>query len=691
MNFLNPAVLIGLVAAAIPLILHLINLRKLKKIEFSTLKFIKELQKTKIKKLKIKQWLLLIIRTLIIIFVVLAFSRPVTDSNIPYFSSYSKTSTVLLIDNSFSMDISDEYGNRLKQAKRIAKEITNLIKDGDEIAVIPMADIELNTFSLSRNYNLINEQIDAINISNYTANPERSLITSFSILDDAVNLNKEIFIISDMADNLFDSLNDSLAVNTSDSGINIIQIGKDSQVDIKNYSLDSLTINNQIFQFGSEILLDALLTNHSDNEIENLVVSLNFNERRVAQRSVDLPPDNSSGISIETEINARGAIDASLELESDELLQDNYRYFSFLIPEKPSVAVYSENNYKYINLVLNASNSEIITERFDRSNIGTANFNKYDLIILAEPPNNNSDLLRLQKYAEGGGSIIAFASNEMTEEYKNFLNVTGFGTVEPIEFADNSNAQIDYTDVKHPVFNDLFINSDEGKQPESPDVYNLQTNSGGKILMRIAEHALLSESVYNSGKLFYFALSPDIKMSDFPLTALFPALIYKSIMYLTAKDIKGNDFIIGEQISITIEPKYSGDGNFEIIDPNGNSFFAQGIRVSSGSLLSFKDLSIPGNYMIKNNDRIVSIFSVNVNPSESDNNYLNEEEINQKLEQIFTDALSINHLSSTEKIDNMIIRARIGSELWQIFVILALVFSALEMIIQKTLKTELNE
>ena len=51
MVFLNPAVLFGLLAASIPVLIHLFNLRKLKKIEFSTLAFLKELQKNKIRKI----------------------------------------------------------------------------------------------------------------------------------------------------------------------------------------------------------------------------------------------------------------------------------------------------------------------------------------------------------------------------------------------------------------------------------------------------------------------------------------------------------------------------------------------------------------------------------------------------------------------------------------------------------------
>ena len=60
MVFLNPLVLLGLAAAAIPLILHLLNLRKLRTIEFSTLTFLKELQQTKIRRLKLRQLLLLL-------------------------------------------------------------------------------------------------------------------------------------------------------------------------------------------------------------------------------------------------------------------------------------------------------------------------------------------------------------------------------------------------------------------------------------------------------------------------------------------------------------------------------------------------------------------------------------------------------------------------------------------------------
>ena len=128
MNFINPFYLFALSAASIPIIIHLLNLRKQKKIEFSTLFFLKEMQKTKIRNIKIKKWLLLLIRTLMIISVVFAFSRPTIKSVIPGFSLESRKSHIIMVDNSYSMEYKDENGNRLEQAKSIAMDILKGIK-----------------------------------------------------------------------------------------------------------------------------------------------------------------------------------------------------------------------------------------------------------------------------------------------------------------------------------------------------------------------------------------------------------------------------------------------------------------------------------------------------------------------------------------------------------------------------------
>ena len=119
MIFLNPVVLFGLIAASIPVIIHLLNLRKLKKINFSTLKFLNELQKNKIRRVKLKQWLLLALRMLIILFLVTAFARPTLEGvSIGGTTSAAKTTAVFVLDDTFSMSVIGQNGSYFNQIGR---------------------------------------------------------------------------------------------------------------------------------------------------------------------------------------------------------------------------------------------------------------------------------------------------------------------------------------------------------------------------------------------------------------------------------------------------------------------------------------------------------------------------------------------------------------------------------------------
>lgn len=143
MTFLNPALLLGLIAAAIPILLHLLNLRRLRTIEFSTLTFLKELQRTRIRRLKIRQLLLMVLRTLLVMLLVLAFARPTLKGSIMgSIGSHGKTTIVLLIDDSFSMTASDQQGELLKQAKQTALAIVGLLKEGDEVSLVKFSDVK---------------------------------------------------------------------------------------------------------------------------------------------------------------------------------------------------------------------------------------------------------------------------------------------------------------------------------------------------------------------------------------------------------------------------------------------------------------------------------------------------------------------------------------------------------------------
>lgn len=122
MTFLSPTLLWGLLAASIPIIIHLISLSKTKEMEFSSIRFLEEMKHESIRKLQIKQWLLVLLRTLIITALVLMLARPTTEGFISsWLSGDVESRAVVIIDNSASMSLDGGEESLLEYAKRQSK------------------------------------------------------------------------------------------------------------------------------------------------------------------------------------------------------------------------------------------------------------------------------------------------------------------------------------------------------------------------------------------------------------------------------------------------------------------------------------------------------------------------------------------------------------------------------------------
>jgi hypothetical protein len=191
MTFLNPFLLIGLLAAVIPLLLHLLNLRKLKTLEFSSLQFLQELQKTKMRRVKLRQLLLLLLRTLLIIALVLVFARPALKGSLAgTIGSHARTSMVIMLDDSPSMSVRNERGLLFKQAQTVATQLLTLAKEGDEVHLIRLSEIRHKDFTsgsgqasltLSSRESMSNE-IQQMQVAEETTHSPRSLRRASPIL-----------------------------------------------------------------------------------------------------------------------------------------------------------------------------------------------------------------------------------------------------------------------------------------------------------------------------------------------------------------------------------------------------------------------------------------------------------------------------------------------------------------------------
>jgi len=695
MNFLNPLALIGLAAASIPVILHLLNLRKLKTIEFSSLRFLKELQKTKIRKLKMKQLLLLLLRTLLIIFAVLAFARPTVESSLPLMGQYAKSSTVILLDNSFSMDVSDEQGNRFNKAKAQAFNIIESMREGDELAIIPLSSLEeRNDIIWSRNASFLKEELSKIKVSYTKAELSGAMAKAQKLFESSINLNKQCFIISDYQPNvLYRKQSDSLKYFDGSVIIHAIRCGGEPK-GLINLSVDSLHSKSRIFRIGKSVDVEVFVKNNNDNEVQGAIVSLYFNDKRVAQRTIDINPYEIKMLEMSAPVETKGFVSARIELEPDILEPDNSRYFGFIVPEEPRIALAGNiNEMKFIELALslkfssNDKNEKAKVNFVSPNSIGISN---YDVVILSLTDNDVKSLSVVKDYVANGGSCFLFAGDISSEKFNSIMQEFGFGKIESKVFEKNNPIRFSSIDKLHPLFEGVFKGTTKRKEiAESPNIYKQMTASGGQTIIETPIGAFLSEVRYGNGRILYCAVSPDLEWSNMPVTGFFPTLIYRGAYYLSSKEEFGNAIMVGEGFRLEIPRIYSDERNFKVIDPNGKEFYLQQASLPQSAFLDLPSLIMPGGYKISDpNGKPLATLSVNVIPSESFVISLSEEEISENLSSMIEGDNDVLYYDRELNIVEIIEEAKTGTELWQLFLVLSILTALIEMLVSRNKKAD---
>jgi len=178
---LDTTILFALIAVAIPILLHLLNLQKVQKLEFSTLMFLKEIQKSRFRRIRIKHLLLLIIRMLIIIFLVVAFADPLLKG---YSSNGSNTRKlgIIYLDSSFSMLSKNDSVSLFEKSKMIANQLNKYFTSSDEVITLTttvQSDTTPNRSFIKSNFNsILHNSNELLRSKNYNTS--------------------EIFIISDL-------------------------------------------------------------------------------------------------------------------------------------------------------------------------------------------------------------------------------------------------------------------------------------------------------------------------------------------------------------------------------------------------------------------------------------------------------------------------------------------------------------
>ena len=195
----------------------------------------------------------------------------------------------------------------------------------------------------------------------------------------------------------------------------------------------------------------------------------------------------------------------------------------------------------------------------DAQQISGIDFTNFDVIVLTSGNYRKSDLDRTSLQIWNGGNAFLFANDaESYNVYWDFLNEIGFGKPSVKPFNKNQPASFTLVDKKHPIFEGVFKETaDKRAVIESPKIYKCFPVSQGLPIIDVPGGIGLSEIRAGSGKLIYFGLTADYNWSNLPSTGIFPAMIYRSVMYLALGDDISVNANVGEQLNLSIPKQYS--------------------------------------------------------------------------------------------------------------------------------------
>lgn len=639
MQFKHPELLYALFLLLIPILVHLFQLRRFKKEAFTNVAFLKQITIQTRKSSQLKKWLTLLARLLALAAIIFAFAQPYT-SNKTHFTQEEET--VIYLDNSFSMQKKGASGELLKRA------IQELIENTDEAKPITLytnSDTYINTAIKP-----IQNELLKMSYSPQQLDYNALVLKGKGLFSDKVDTKKQLILISDfqVKENNFAFENDSLIE---------MHLVKLNPVNTNNIVLDSLYISS-ITPNTTE--LSVLVKSNSANEQE-VAISLYNDDELIAKTGVTV---NKQAIA-EFSIPVNQTINGRVTIDDPNLTFDNTLYFNINQKPKINVLVISEGDDTFLSKIF--TENEFNYTAYNSSALDFNQIKDQNIIVLNELKSiSNALITALQNFEDNGGSLIIIPSNEsLTSTYNQLVSNHSWNMGTKII----NEKRITTIHFSHPVFQEVFSSTVTNFQyPLAQSHYPIQYNLGSKMLSFDDASPFLLH--HNATYLFASALQKDnSNFTNSDLVISFYAIARNS---LKASRLYFN---VGENTSFDVDISLPQDEIITLKNVSETVIPRQQYYNNKVSVFTEETPENAGIYQVTTNVDILQNVSFNFDRSESNLTYHSIESLGK-----VNVSDSVNSLLSELKNDSKI------NVLWKWFVIFALVFLIIEMLLLKYLK-----
>lgn len=657
MTFLSPVFLYGLFALAIPVIIHLFNFRRTRRVYFTNTRFLRDVKEVSTTKLKVKHWLILASRILFLTFLVLAFAQPF----IPADENNSDTGVVTIyLDNSFSMtnevdidrtafelginyiySIIDQFpaDTKYKLLTNDFAPFSNSFKSKDEILELTTV---LKTSGISRSANEILRRINT---------------------DNGLRNGQQIFWITDFQKASFGSLQ-TLKEDTTNRH-NLLPINFTST---SNIYIDSASIDKAFIIQGEKLNLQVHVVNKGSIRKEDVLLKVFVNEVQVGSVAETFDPYQEKTLSFEIGSNVSTINRCRISIEEYPVTFDNEFYLTLNMQDRINILeIKPQGDASDITRVF--GNRQLFDlQSYTSDGVDLTAVPVADLIVL-----NGLDQIRpslnvvLQRFLSAGGSVAVVPG--MAPSLTDFSSLIASRS---LRLVDSTAAQsLAPIDLDNPFFANVFEKTDGNTiMPEAIQLLSWGRDRQALLTFRNGE-PFLSQISNGAGTTYFFASPFANGFSNFTLNAIFVPVMYK----MAANSVTSNErlyyYLSEELLNIKLD-SVRRDKVLQLIG-DGVELVPSQRLLTDRVLLEVPRFSlVAGFYDLMDEGVQIASIAFNIDRQESDLEQYTREVLESEYE--FTENINIFSASNAEEFSQQLSQSFAGLHLWKYALVLALIF-----------------
>lgn len=674
MHFLNPWLLIGLVAVGIPIAVHLFNFRRYRKIYFSNVRFLKEIKQQTRKQSNLLHRLVLLFRILAFVFLALAFAQP-------FFPAKNKTVAKdanivsVFVDNSFSMEAEGTRGTLLDEAKDKAAEVANAYARDDQFQLLT------NDFE-GKHQRLVSRDEFITMLNEVTVSPAVRSLKEISarqhdVISSNIRGNKVVHYISDFQKS-------TIYKTLPDSGFQTGYIIPLQAASVNNLFIDTCWFSNPVLQMNEQVTLNVRITNVSEIRLEKIPLRLMIDDVQRSAASIDIDAGSSQEIGFTFSNQKAGTHKGLLEINDYPVTYDDIYYFTFRIsPEIPVLSINENTPNSYVNSVFTVDSILKLTNTPVRQ-IDISALSSYRLIILNGLTSYSSGLQQeLLKFAENGGSILIIPSLETPLDAHNQLHAR-LGT-DLFNGINTSPVKLSKVNTNHPIYREVFeqgsLKEENLDMPIINSFFTVPPASTGRseTLLELANgQPLLTISNSGKGKIYLFTAPLDDKSGNFIRHAIFVPTMLN--IAFNSETINPLMYYTDRQDPIAISGTFTKSDNvIKLAEIEGKYEFIPEFRQINGQNNIFINGQIQqaGFYKVISDNKQIDLLAFNYNRTESDLISATNEDL-----ELLNDKTGYSIITNSEKPLNTLLNEHNGeNKLWKWFIFAALLSLIIETIL----------